>query len=155
MDPADSKITVYDNDFLNAPYLNNVITDQHYLTRSREGRHVVFLGKIMKSFKKLAYGIAADEKTAVCVDEKGIATVIGSSFAYFIIPETLKQPEQFEPGKAVVWKHNEQALRVYEVQGSEAGNGRFDLNNFSNVQPTGGKWFWWWAENGKLNKKAN
>ncbi len=77
--PYDSKITLYNNDFLNPPFLQNVVTDQHYLARRREGRHVAFIGRILKDFNKSVLGIAADERTAVCIDDKGKAKVFGSN----------------------------------------------------------------------------
>lgn len=152
-DPFNDKITVYNNDFLHAPFFQNIITDQHYLTRAREGRHLVFLGRILKDYKTVAYGIAADEKTAVCVDEKGIAKAFGVSKAYFIIQDAVKQPEQFSPGKVVIWKQNEQALSVYEIEATVTGNGRFNVANFNEAEASGGKWYWWWIEEGVLIKK--
>ncbi|MES3019558.1 MAG: cyanophycinase [Bacteroidota bacterium] len=152
-DPYSNKVTVYNNDFLRAPYLQNVITDQHYLTRTREGRHVIFLGRILKDHKIAAWGIAADEKTAVCIDKDGRAQVLGLSKAYFITPDLAKAPEQLLAGMPVIWKQNEQALSVYEIQASVTGNGNFNVSNFSSPDAAGGKWYWWWTENGKLNKK--
>jgi cyanophycinase len=152
-DPFDSKITIYNNDFLHAPYLENIITDQHYLTREREGRHVVFLGRIMKDFNTIAKGIAADEKTAVCIDKNGIAQVFGSSKAYFISQDATKKPEQFVAGSKVNWKQNEQALSVYEIQASTTGSGNYNVTNFKASEASGGRWLWWWVENGQLNKK--
>lgn len=153
-DPYNSKITIYNNDFLHAPYLENVITDQHYLTREREGRHVVFLGRIMKDFNVIARGIAADERTAVCIDKNGTAQVFGSGKAFFIIPDAAKTPEQFSTGIKVNWRQNEQALSVYEIQASTSGSGNFNVANFRASEASGGRWLWWWAENGQLNKKV-
>lgn len=150
--PYSANINLYNNDFLHAPYLQNVITDQHYLTRSREGRSVAFLGRIYKDWNVMAKGIATDEKTAVCIDKDGKATVFGSSKAYFILPEAVKPPEQFATGKPVTWKQNGQAIPVYEIQGSVTGNGNFNLTNFSSAEAAGGSWYWWTAENGQLTK---
>ncbi|SKB62867.1 cyanophycinase [Daejeonella lutea] len=152
-DPYTGKVTVYNNDFLHAPFLQNTITDQHYLTRTREGRHVAFIGRILNDYKTPALGIAADEKTAVCIDKDGKAQVFGLSKAYFIMPDGAKLPEQFIAGKPVIWKQNEQALSVYEIQASLSGAGYYNVSNFNSPDATGGKWYWWWTENGKLNKK--
>lgn len=149
--PFDSNITIYNNDFLNAPFLQNVITDQHFLTRNREGRSVVFLGRIQKDFNKNALGIAADEKTAVAIDNDGRAKVFGSSRAYFI--NINKNPEQFEAGKKVNWNDGEQALNVYEIYGSETGAGNYNLANQNQPQATGGKWMYWWIDNGEFKSK--
>lgn len=150
--PYATNITLYNNDFLHAPLLQNVITDQHYLTRSREGRSVVFLGRIYKDWGVLAKGIAADERTAVCIDKDGKAQVLGSSKAYFILPDAAKSPEQFTAGLPVMWKRNNQAIPVYEIQASVAGNGNFNVANFSAAEASGGSWYWWSVENGQLIK---
>ncbi|WP_344767313.1 cyanophycinase [Pedobacter ginsengiterrae] len=158
--PYDSNVTLYNNDFLKAPYLQNVITDQHYLTRDREGRSVIFLGRINKDWKVAAKAIAADERTAVCIDKDGKAQVFGDfsttrpySYAYFIISDGGKQPEQMEANKKAIWNNNEKALSVYEIPASVNGGGNFNVANFNPTEATGGKWYWWWIDNGVLNKK--
>lgn len=158
--PYDTNVTLYNNDFLKAPYLQNVITDQHYLTRDREGRSVVFLGRIGKDFSAQAKCIAADERTAVCIDATGKAQVFGDysttrpySYAYFIVPDAAKQPEQFETNKKVNWNNGEKAVSVYEIPASVNGGGNFNVANFKASEATGGKWYWWWIDNGVLNKK--
>ncbi|MET3112498.1 cyanophycinase [Pedobacter sp. CG_S7] len=153
--PFASNINLYNNDFLHAPFLENVITDQHYLTRSREGRSIVFLGKIYNDFNLLPKGIAVDEKTAVCIDKDGKAQVFGSSSAYFLLPDANKLPEQFLANKPMVWKQNDKAIQVYEITGSLTGNGNFNLANFSTTEANGGTWFWWNVDNGKLIKLKN
>ncbi|RDC55115.1 cyanophycinase [Pedobacter chinensis] len=158
--PYDTNVTLYNNDFLKAPYLQNVITDQHYLTRDREGRSVVFLGRINKDWKVPAKCIAADERTAVCIDNDGKAQVFGDyavtrpySYAYFIISDAGKQPEQMEPYKKTIWNNGEKAVSVYEIPASVNGGGNFNVANFKASEATGGKWYWWWIDNGVLNKK--
>ncbi|WP_231463934.1 cyanophycinase [Pedobacter sp. Leaf132] len=159
--PYDSNVTLYNNDFLKAPYLQNVITDQHYLTRDREGRSVIFLGRIKKDWNIAAKAIAADERTAVCIDKDGKAQVFGDysasrpySYAYFISSDEGKQPEQLEANKKVIWINNEKAISVYEIPASVNGGGNFNVANFKASEATGGKWYWWWIDNGVLNKKV-
>jgi len=158
--PYDTNVTLYNNDFLKAPYLQNVITDQHYLTRDREGRSVVFLGRILKDWNIAAKAIATDERTAVCIDATGKAQVFGDysatrpySYAYFIVSDAAKQPEQFEANKKVNWNDSEKAVAVYEIPASVNGGGSFNVANFKASEATGGKWLWWWIDNGVLNKK--
>jgi len=158
--PYDSNVTLYNNDFMKAPYLQNVITDQHYLTRSREGRSLIFLGRINKDWKIAARSIAADERTAVCIDKDGKAQVFGDysasrpySYAYFIISDEDRQPEQMEADKKAIWNRGEKAVSVYEIPASANGGGNFNVANFKAVEATGGKWYWWWIDNGVLNKK--
>lgn len=152
--PYDSLVTLYNNDFLHAPYLSQVISDQHYVKRGRAGRHVTFMSRIVKDHGIFPRGIAPDEKTAVCIDETGMAKVFGVSKAYFILSDSLKKPELCEPGQPLEWNHNGEALKVYEIQASATGNGSFQVTDFDPAKASGGTWYWWWVEKGQLKKKA-
>lgn len=150
MHPYDSSVTLYKNDFIRAGLLKNVLTDQHYITRSRQGRHVTFMSRIIANWHIFPKGIAVDEKTAVCIDEHGVAEVVGSSKAYFIRSRANKQPEVCEAFTPLRWIAKKKALKVYELAGTNEGNGRFDVTKFRSAKAKGGKWFWWWVENGEL-----
>ncbi len=152
--PYNSNITLYNNDLLKAPYLKNVITDQHYLKRKREGRHIAFLARAFKDFKVLPFGIAPDEKTSVCIDDKGNAKVIGDSKAYFILTDANKVPERVSANQPLQWNRNGKALRVYEIQGSKEGAGNFSVKDFAPSKAQGGNWQWWYVDNGKLIKES-
>lgn len=149
MDPYDAQVKLYNNDFLQPPYLKNVITDQHYVARNRQGRHMTFLARIIQDWKVFAQGIAPDERTAVCIDEKGDATVIGEGKAYFLLTDASKRPERCEAERALQWKAGQQAVKVYEIPGSATGNGYFSVADFDAAKAKGGKWYWWWMEDGK------
>ncbi len=151
-DPYNENVTIYRNDLLQPPFLQNVITDQHYLARKREGRHVGFLARIITDWAVLPKGIAADERTAVCIDDKGTAKVFGESKAYFIITDKNKKPELCEKGKPLSWYAKGKALKVYEIQGSDTGCGSFSLPDFNQASASGGNWFWWYVQNGELKK---
>ena len=148
--PYDSSVTIYNNDFLQPLYLSNVISDQHYSQRKRPGRHVTFLARITKEWNRYPRGIAPDERTAVCIDEKGKAVVIGEGSAYFI--QTVKgvQPSQCEPGKPLIWGNPGKALKVYVIKGDPDGNGFFDVKKFNLKKASGGETFWWSVNNGEL-----
>ncbi len=159
--PYDVNITLYNNDFLKGPFMQNVITDQHYLTRDREGRSMVFLGRILKDWNIAAKGIAVDERTAVCIDATGKAQVFADfnasrpySYAYFMVSSTTKQPEQLQVNTKVNWNRGEQAVAIYEIAASVSGGGNFNVANFNFSEATGGKSYWWWIDNGVLNKKV-
>jgi len=158
--PYLNTVSLHNNDFLKAPYLQQVITDQHYLTREREGRSLVFAARILKDWQIPVKVIAADERTAVCIDQDGIARVYGDysesrpySYAYFILTDPAKLPEQLEAGKPLAWNKNGQAVAVYEIPASVNGSGNFNISNFSKPEAGGGKWYWWWVDNHTLNKK--
>ncbi|TDG36712.1 cyanophycinase [Pedobacter changchengzhani] len=156
--PFDSRITLYNNDFLKAPFLQSVITDQHYLTRARRGRSMVFLGRILTEFNVAAKGIAVDERTAVCIDGAGIAKVYGDlsknatfSTAYFLSTDLNKKPEQFSAGNKVIWSNNKSAVAVYSIISSVEGAGSFNVSNFAMSEATGGTSETWYIENGVLS----
>ncbi|RZJ79640.1 MAG: cyanophycinase [Flavobacterium sp.] len=158
--PFDETIKLYNNDFLKAPFLQNVITDQHYLAREREGRSMVFLGRILKDWNIAAKAIAVDERTAVCIDETGKTKVFGDysatrpySNAYFLATDLTKKPETLLANTKVNWNQAEKAVNVYEITASETGGGNFNVANFSFTEATGGKAFWWSINNGVLVKK--
>ena len=71
--PYHSDVSIDSIKFLGLKYLDNVITDTHYSQRSREGRHVTFLARLVKDFGVNAKGIAADERTAITIGMDGIA----------------------------------------------------------------------------------
>ncbi|WP_295769352.1 cyanophycinase [uncultured Mucilaginibacter sp.] len=157
--PYINTVTLYKNDFLKAPYLQQIITDQHYLTREREGRSLVFAGRILKDWNIAAKVIAVDERTAVCIDKDGSAKVYGDysesrpySYAYFILTDQAKPPEEFEANKPVIWNKGGKAVAVYEIAASVNGGGNFNIANFNKAEANGGKWYWWWLNNGLLNK---
>ncbi|KPM30859.1 Cyanophycinase [Croceitalea dokdonensis DOKDO 023] len=93
-------------DFLDVPYLHNTLTDTHFSERNRMDRLQDFIGQTG------AKGIAADEYTAICVDETGLARVFGTDGegdnAFFITPE----------------------LQIETVTGSANGNNSFNLANW-------------------------
>jgi beta-aspartyl-peptidase (threonine type) len=152
-DPYMDGIKLYNNDLLHAPYLQNVLTDQHYLARNREGRHVTFLARMVADWGLYATGIAPNEKTAVCIDEFGQAKVFGESAAYFIKTSEAQAPETVKPGKPLEWFNNKQALQVYEIVGSDSGSGGFSVGDFNSNKAQGGQWYWWYVKNGKLVKE--
>ena len=147
--PYTSDITLYKDDFLKAPFLANVITDQHFSQRERQGRTLVFLGRIMNDWSKTPYGIAVDEKTAVCVDEKGLATVVGENKAFFLKTFSDKKPEILETNKPVTWNYDQKALWVSAVTGKATGNG-FNLVTFEPANTTGLTTSWWSAIAGEM-----
>lgn len=158
LNPFDTKITISKDPFLYNEVLKDVITDTHYDNPDRKGRHVTFLARIINDYKIQAKGIACEEYTAVCIDEKGIARVFGSypskeDTAYFIMPNTEiadNKPEVCKPNNPLEWNQNQAAINVYEVKGTSTGTNTFNLNNWS--EGNGGIWKKWFVENGKLKE---
>lgn len=151
--PYDTLVKLYNYDFLKAPFLQSVLSDQHYVARHRQGRHITFMSRIIKDWKIFPMGIAPDERTAVCIDENGNARVFGAGKAYFLKTDPAKAPETCEPGRPLQWIAGKQAVKVYELQGSGQGNGSFSVSDFADSKASGGKWYWWWVENGELKQE--
>lgn len=143
--PYNSLVSLGHDDFINNPFLQNTITDQHFSQRGREGRLVTFMARMNMDLNKDPRGIAADEQTAVCVDQNGIAKVFGINNAFFL-QRTKTGPEICSPGKPLTWNRGTQAVKVYRIAGSSTGNGSFDLNNYSTA--TGGTELYYYVNNG-------
>jgi cyanophycinase len=145
--PFDSKMTLLNGGFIDIPVLKNIITDTHYSNRSRHGRHLAFLARMKTDGIKKPKGIGVDEKTSVCIDEKGIARVFGSQAAYFLLGDA-RRPETCEEGKKLTWNRKKQAVNVVKIAATPEGAGMFDLNRWKPLSTgTAGYWF---AENGVL-----
>lgn len=147
--PYNNKVTIGRDDFIKAPFMSNIITDQHFSQRDREGRLAVFLARIMKDWGKTPFGIAVDERTAVCIDEVGNAEVLGSNKAYFVKTDNAKQPETMNPGVPLTWNHTGKALTVYELSPT-LGNNKFILNSFAPQNSSGVSSYWWSVVSGNL-----
>jgi cyanophycinase len=131
LNPYHRYMTLGNNDFLAAPLLSNTITDSHYSQRTRQGRHIAFMARMMKDYGYAnVKGIGVDEQTAVCVDGSGNAVVFGTNSAYFL-KNTTQGAETCVAGQKLTWNRNQQAVSAYIIAGSTSGNGQFNLNTFS------------------------
>ena len=147
--PFTTAVMLYKDDFLNAPYLQNIITDQHFSQREREGRTAVFLARIMKDWNKMPNAIAVDEKTAVCIDENGMAEVVGVNKAFFLKTDVSKKPEVLTAGTALTWNHDGKAIQVSAISGAVKNN-KFNVSTFSTVNTIGLESFWWSFVSGNM-----
>lgn len=149
--PYNPKISLGKDDFLKVPYLQNVITDQHFSQRSREGRIGIFLGRMLMDWSIAANAIAVDEKTAVCIDEHGIATVVGDNKAYFLTTAITRKPEIFSAGSTVTWNNEGKAIQVRAIAGTVANN-KFNVLTFEPVNTDIWSLSWWYFVSGSLMK---
>ncbi|MBW6479190.1 MAG: choice-of-anchor J domain-containing protein [Bacteroidales bacterium] len=147
------------NDFLEIPFLENLITDSHYDDiygdgNNRHGRHFAFMSRMIADWDMDARGIGVDEYTAVGVDENGLARVFGhpsyDDYAYFL--KANHDPEVCENGQPLTWYHEKKAVSVYKLKGDFTGSGTFDLTTWNDGE--GGDWFYWYAQNGNLGYAA-
>ena len=77
VNPFDRNITL-DRDFLVAPGMADIITDQHFVERDRMGRTLAFMARLATDGVPGIKAIAIDRETAVLVDASGSATVIAN-----------------------------------------------------------------------------
>jgi cyanophycinase-like exopeptidase len=151
--PYHPRVTIGHDDFLDIPYLNNVITDSHYDDPDRRARHSVMLARITKDNSTRSFGIACNEYTAVCVGADGKAYVYGEhpafdEFAYFLQSNCTPdfEPETCVSGSPLTWNRNSEAIKVYKVPGTESGDNYFDLSDWETG--SGGEWRNWSIDNG-------
>jgi len=157
--PYHPRVTIGNNDFLNIPYVNNVITDSHYDDPDRRARHSVMLARIATDNATRSFGIACNEYTAVCIGTDGKAYVYGEypaydEFAYFLQANCTPdfEPETCIAGTPLTWNKNEEAIKVYKVPGTESGVNYFDLSDWETG--SGGEWRNWSINNGSFISTA-
>lgn len=154
--PYSTAVKIDSADFLNVPYMDNLITDTHYDNPDRRGRHTVFMARMFQDYDMMPHGIACEEYVAVCVDTFGIARVYGGyptydEQAYFIrvncaFNDVIPSPEICTPGQDLTWSLGETILAVYKINGTSTGANYFDLNTWESG--TGGEWQFWYVEAG-------
>ena len=145
--PYHKYIALGQNDFISSSLLQNTITDSHYSQRTRQGRHMTFLARMMKDFSYTNIkGIGIDEQTAVCIDQTGIGKVFGINQAYFLQNETLAA-ETCVSGTPLTWNRSALAVKAYKINASLAGNGSFNATNWTF---SGGTAYHYYVNNGVL-----
>jgi cyanophycinase len=123
--PYDTLVSV-SKSFIAIPFLTNIIADQHYSQRNRQGRHVTFMARMSKDFGvRSPKGIGVDEKTALCIDDLGNMKLFGKGTAYFLSAESL--PEQCEQRKKLFWEYKRQAIQVVSFQATSEGTAVFNI----------------------------
>lgn len=147
--PYTTRVTLGKEDFLKLPFLQNLITDQHFSQRTRQGRMMAFLGRIMKDWTKVPVGIAVDEATAVCIDETGMANIVGTNKAFFLKTATAKTPETFTANTPVTWSNSSQAVQVDVISGVATGN-KYNVVSFAPESTAGLEKYWWSVNAGTL-----
>ena len=153
--PFNNSVSIGQGSFLEIPFLEQSITDTHYDNPDRKGRHIAFLSRIVDETGERAFGIAAEEFVGICIDENGQASVYGEypsfdDYAYFLQVNCLAsyEPEILNNEVPLTWNLNNEAIKVYEVAGTETGNHSFNLNDWETGN--GGTWQNWWIDNGNL-----
>ncbi len=157
--PYHPRVTLGTNDFLDIPFLADVITDSHFANRDREGRLSVFMARYSEDNKKRSFGIACNDYTAICVDANGKARVYGDfpaypESAYFLQSNCVADnaPENIQKFSPLTWNRREEAMKVYKVPGTKTGANSFDLSDWTTGE--GGTWENWSVNAGVLKISA-
>lgn len=157
--PYHPRVDLGYNDFLEVPFMEDVITDSHFANRDREGRLSVFMARYIKDNAKRSFGIACNDYTAICVDADGRASVFGDypaypEQAYFLQSNCVTDyaPEYLEKFYPVTWNRGGEAIKVYKVPGTTDGTNYFDLSDWETG--SGGSWENWSINNGILTISA-
>lgn len=155
-DPFNTYMTIGHHDFLQTPFLHDVITDTHYDDPDRRARHMTFLARIFADGYPQALGIACNEYTCVCIDETGLAHVYGEyplyeEYAYFLRHGCLDlwTPENCVSNQPLTWERDETALYVLKSPGTTTGVNIFSVTDW--LTWNGGDWQEWWAIEGVFN----
>jgi cyanophycinase len=112
-------------DFFRFQYLENTITDQHFVARDRMGRLLTFIARLIQDgVTANVLGVAVNEETSLVVDNHGVATVLGNGPAYFILGD--HAPEVCQPKVPLTYSN-------YKIWRKGAGE-TFNLRN----RPTSG-----------------
>lgn len=151
--PYGPNMTVDNTPFLQIPFLAEVVTDSHYDSPDRRGRHLTFMARAFTDHGIDAKGIACNEYTSVCVDAEGQARVFGEwpeypEFAYFVQLNCLhpEGPEVCQPGVPLTWHHGGAAAKAYKVPGTMQGSNTFDMTTW--LTGSGGTWEDWSVQQG-------
>ncbi|PSN18281.1 peptidase S51, partial [filamentous cyanobacterium CCP5] len=147
--------TIHHSDFIQVPYLRQVITDTHLDRTNRQNPETRY-GRLLGLLARIVHddgqrlsnrAIGLEEGAFVAIDEHGIAQVFGNGTqigqdAYFLQPNGA-MPEQIEPGWPLIWNHDQKAVKVYRISGTPEGSGSFDLKDWSSA--SGGQWEYWYT----------
>lgn len=147
--------------FLEISLLENVITDTHFESRNRQGRTITLLARATELRGQRSFAIAANDATAICVDELGTARIFGEfpdfdDYAFFLQPGCSNSdfgPENLTAGQPLTWNREGKAVSVYRIPGTFEGTNTFDLTTF--LDGTGGSWEYWSVNSGVLAIEAN
>jgi cyanophycinase-like exopeptidase len=143
--PYNAGVTIGVNDFLSSSILANTITDTHYDNPDRRGRQTTFIARMWKDLGAglNAKGIGVYEKTAVCIDQNGIARVFApttASFAYFYQIESNSTPETVTSGSPLTWNNSGKGVKIVKIAGDPTGTTSFDLNNWITTSGSNASW---------------
>ncbi|SHE76907.1 Por secretion system C-terminal sorting domain-containing protein [Psychroflexus salarius] len=158
--PFHPNISLGESDFLNVPLLEETITDTHFDNPDRKGRLSVFIARLLMTNPNTSVkGIAAEEFTAICIDQNAMAKVYGDypefeDYAYFVQTNCELSPaETIEQNEPITWSINQSAIDVIKIPATPTGTYQFDLNDWQTSNWS--TWEHWYINNGNFNSSAS
>jgi len=158
--PFDNSLILGWDDFIDAPFMENVIAESHLNDpdRIRYGRIFTFMARLGFDQGIRPLGMAPNEYCAIAIDEDGLARSFGEfpdfedDFVYFLQPncEGPQGPEIIEENTPLTWDRSNEAVKVYKVPATIGGENYFDLNDWNSGD--GGEWKNWYAIEGELTR---
>jgi len=135
-----------DRGFLTPNYLDKVVTDTHFSQRNRQGRLIGFMARATyNNYSDVnasnIKGIGADEGTAVCINDNGIAKIYGTNSVHFLLGN--HPIERLQSGSSLNWYGNKLAIKVYSISGLNSDTAEFDFKTWSGV---GGQSKYWYID---------
>ena len=115
INPFNNKLTLQKDNFMDSPFLSNVIADTHFNNPDRRGRLLAFMARMNKDYGILPRGIGIDEQTVVCIQANGIAKIFGSGYVFFCEQyyDTAGSPETCIAGTKLDWYRGKQIGRAH------------------------------------------
>jgi cyanophycinase len=113
--------------FFELSLLDNVLVDAHFKQKDRMGRMIVFLARILQyGWERSTKGIGVDENTALLVDDKGKATVVGDGSVYFV--RTVRKADVCEPSVPLSMRGGVTVYRIgkggsFDIEGWDGSGG--------------------------------
>jgi cyanophycinase len=149
--PYDTTVSV-SKSFIQLPYLGSMISDQHYSQRERQGRHVVFMARMVNDMGlDQAMGVGVDEKTAFCIDQEGNAFAFGTNLVYLLKSTAPIPPEVCEINKPLTYDLKGKAVSAFIYKATPAGT--FVINLKEGIFPTPQEY--WSVKNGEFTRITN
>lgn len=95
---------MFSGTLLNAPLLNDVITDSHFAQRDRMGRLLAFMARLRQDGTTArAVGVGVDETTSLFIDRTGLGVADGAGAVYVIEERADTQRTQVAAGQPLVY----------------------------------------------------
>lgn len=120
-----SQYMTLEDDFLQ--FYPNFIFDTHFIERGRTSRLIGFLANWYENQSQLINGIGIDDRTAMCINAKGLGTVYGTGAA------SIYQPKEFEIQAGEIINSDVAAIQITHGQSYDLKDNKTADRELANV----------------------